>query len=658
MDILDFLPTSDTGHIIVTTRNINATIHANVGSLRFRGMDPEEGIRLLLTSAYPHDQTEDVSPQRRSLAASIAAELGYLAISLAHAGTTIRRNIYTLEKYLHFYLGYRHRLLVSPKSISADEANVITTWEIPFRQIEKRHTTRYEDAVTLMYIFAFLHFEAIPQRIFLFSWLSAEQKPSDLPELLRLDSSCCEEAQTRLHRAITTLCEYSVIDHDTTSQTCSLHPVVHSWARTRLSDEKQLSFWLNCTLILLMQSISPYLEASGRAFRRLLLPHLDSCLAILETHNLSFPTTSPMADQVERFASVYAESGKWNQALALQRKVVSYRSRTLGKAHEATLKARRNISQIFWNLFEVKSTVDIQFSILKSRWWFRSSLEAWKRPLKPDHLGYCIALDDLTQTLWLAGQRIWSQTTGERAVCGLLKRLGPEDPLTLNAMFNLGRTYRHLGETTRAHKLLQTVVRMRKRYFGPDHPDTLMSRNELGMSLYTQKIHLPIALRLVSNVYKARQRVLGEEHAYTLWSANDLSRVLCECGKASEAVALLTDVIPIVARTLGDKHVGMNMTQGNLARAYHHCERWADAEPILLRMLEDLERAKDHPDWLDAVTGLARVQMYLGKLDEAERNCQTALQRTVPIKSSTFEDPRRATAKELLEEIEARKRRK
>ena len=164
LEIADFFPAGTTGHILISTRNPNVIDHANAGSFRFRGMDPEEGVELLLKSAYPKGQPEGQEQEQQRFANDIAAELGYLAIALDQAGHTIRRKIYTLERYLYSYLGYRHRLLNSPAPVKSLEANVITTWEIPFRQIEDRVGQEYKDAVALVHVFAFLHFEAISEQ--------------------------------------------------------------------------------------------------------------------------------------------------------------------------------------------------------------------------------------------------------------------------------------------------------------------------------------------------------------------------------------------------------------------------------------------------------------------------------------------------------------
>ena len=96
---------------------------------------------------------------------------------------------------------------------------------------------------------------------------------------------------------------------------------------------------------------------------------------------------------------------------------------------------------------------------------------------------------------------------------GLTESLGPDDPLTLTAMSNLAHTYQHLQEPTASRVLLVEVLRKRKWFFGLDHPDTLMTRNELGMNFCVARERLAAAERLVSSVLASRRRILGEEHA-------------------------------------------------------------------------------------------------------------------------------------------------
>ncbi|KAK8058355.1 hypothetical protein PG994_008803 [Apiospora phragmitis] len=143
---------------------------------------------------------------------------------------------------------------------------------------------------------------------------------------------------------------------------------------------------------------------------------------------------------------------------------------------------------------------------------------------------------------------------GSRAVDRLTHMLGRDDPITLSAMFNLARTYLHIGRHEESYRLLSHVLHRRLHYFGPSHPETLMAKNELGMNLCAQKTRLHEAQSLVLEVVEERKRVLGEDHAYTLWSINDLLKIYCELKQPHQAAVLLEDIVPIVERTLGPRH--------------------------------------------------------------------------------------------------------
>ncbi|KAL8767846.1 MAG: hypothetical protein Q9209_005738 [Squamulea sp. 1 TL-2023] len=652
LEISDFFPIDGSGHILITSRNPSVKLYATAGDIRFRGMDPEEGIRLLLMSAsmeYGSHQNQ----HQEQLARSLGAELGYLALALSQAGATIRRNIYTLEQYLRVYLGYRDRLLPKSMSISIDNTNTITTWEIPFQKIERHASVRNKDAVDLMHLLAFLHFDSIHESIF--RSLAANAMDSDVtgvvyPDIIVSSLRRTEVSQARLRQALGVLTDHSLIDFDPDTRSYSQHPVVHRWARDRLDQEKQL-LSLNCTVGLLARSVSPYLEASGRAFRRSLVPHMESCLQKLENFTPSFPSTVGSANSIERFAWVYAECGLWKKSKLLQERLIKFRTKYLGRKHEDTIRATYSLGQTYWNLFDLKSTIEEQRRVIAARRWIWPSWFAYyiNPPWMPDFIGYYAALSDMTLALWLAGMRDTSKFIGKRAVAGLIKYLGPDDPITLNAMFNLARTLLHLREWDRARDLLIPVLRKRKKLFGSNHPDTLMTRNELGVLYCEQRQNLAIAERLVANVLEARKVVLGEEHAYTLWSVNDLSKVLCERGRASEAAKMLEDIIPVVARTLGERHVGMTMTKGNLAKAYINSGKWIEAEQMLAKIIK--LTPIDYPDWIQTISGYVYVQMQLKQWSGAERNCINVLELIRKKKVLAKDNPRAIVVAEQLAHI-------
>lgn len=629
MDLSRFFPIAGNGDILVTTRNPSAQIYSTIGSFQFKGMDPEEAITLLLRLAYPEKEPHTSS---REPAEVIASELGYLALALKQAATTIRRSFLPLERYLESFLGCRKALLSRPNIRGATDVNIIATWELPFTGITNRTSQRYQDAVDLIHVFAFMHFASIPASVLSRSSDGVKQLnlKTRLPALF--EPKTTQAIQDRVLTASRVLYDHSIISiteldetskgqpYEPASTLCfSFHPAIHQWARERLDDNQQ-RHWLDCAASILTHSISPNLETSGRAFRRQLLPHIESCISLLKSTYPDLPRTMNHAANLERFCLVYAENGMWKLAKSWQLKVVDFRTKHLGKQHTDTINAQQSLANTYWNLFEIEKCGKLHNQIRDAHWWVRPSIVDWVTcPFRPVHRLYCMTLDELTRCLWLGGNRELSRYTGERAVEALKKELGDDDPITLNAIFNLARTYLHLGEHTKSHEMLVHTLQKRMHFFGPDHPDTLMARNELGMCLCAQKLNLADAECHVHSALEIRKRVLGEEHAYTLWSVNDLSKIYCERRKFVEAAHMLEEIVPIVKRTLGEEHAGMIMTKSNLSRAYIYCDKWEEAGQLIRQLLEVVP--SHHPDRIQAIWGYACVLVYEGDLNKAESCC-------------------------------------
>ena len=208
-----------------------------------------------------------------------------------------------------------------------------------------------------------------------------------------------------------------------------------------------------------------------------------------------------------------------------------------------------------------------------------------------------------------------SAVYGQRAVDGLLKTLGREDPITLTAIFQLCRAHLHLGRLDTARTGLEQVLQARRNFFGEKHQDTLWARAELAMVYHALKLNSEAEAHM-REVVHYRAQILGEEHGYTLWAINDLSKVYTDSSQADRALEMLDAMIPIVVRTLGEQHIGMNMTKYNLARAYNALGRWRDGETVLRKQIGSIPSW--HPDYVAAITELAWVCRNLNRLDEAE----------------------------------------
>lgn len=180
-------------------------------------------------------------------------------------------------------------------------------------------------------------------------------------------------ARVLYEHSIISLTELREVSEDSQSRLSpahyfSLHPAIHQWAQERL-DESQRCDWLECAASILAHSISPTLEISGRVFRRHLLPHIESCVSLLESAFSSLPYTLDHALNLEKFGLVYAENGLWKRARALQVKVTRFRSEKLGKSHMDTVKSQRILADTYWNLFEIRQCLEVQRNILNRQRW-------------------------------------------------------------------------------------------------------------------------------------------------------------------------------------------------------------------------------------------------------------------------------------------------
>ena len=114
---------------------------------------------------------------------------------------------------------------------------------------------------------------------------------------------------------------------------------------------------------------------------------------------------------------------------------------------------------------------------------------------------------------------------------------------------------------------------------GPDHPDTLTSRNNLA-SAYRDAGRLHEAIELFEQNLEDRTRILGPHHPDTLISRNNLANAYRDTGRLDEAITLYERNFEDCIRILGPNHPHTLITRNNLAGAYRAAGRFEDAEKL------------------------------------------------------------------------------
>src|SRR5438045_1684007 len=169
MDVSKFFPAGNRGSILVTTRNPDCRIHATVGAYEFGEMDPEEAVTLFLRAAGVEDTAVEVV---RKEAVEVAKILGYLALAIIQAGAYVRQGLCSIGEYVGIYSHRRERLLRHRHVQAGTDYNfsVYTTWEVSVEAIKRMPGKTSENAIELVRIFSFLHYDGITEAIFERAW--------------------------------------------------------------------------------------------------------------------------------------------------------------------------------------------------------------------------------------------------------------------------------------------------------------------------------------------------------------------------------------------------------------------------------------------------------------------------------------------------------
>ena len=207
---------------------------------------------------------------------------------------------------------------------------------------------------------------------------------------------------------------------------------------------------------------------------------------------------------------------------------------------------------------------------------------------------------------------------GERLVAARERVLGPDHPDTLASRNNLANAYPDAGRLDEAISLHEQNLAARERVLGPDHPDTLGSRNNLAID-YRAAGRLDEAISLDEQTLAARERVLGPDHPDTLTSRNNLAVAYRAAGRLDEAISLHEQNLAARERVLGPDHPDTLQSRNNLAVAYRDAGRLDEAISLHEQTLAARERVlgPDHPDTLTSRNNLAVAYRAAGRLDEA-----------------------------------------
>jgi eukaryotic-like serine/threonine-protein kinase len=235
-----------------------------------------------------------------------------------------------------------------------------------------------------------------------------------------------------------------------------------------------------------------------------------------------------------------------------------------------------------------------------------------------DPLEVAAMQNTLGVSLYALGEADLAVEVLQKALNTRKAKLGPDHPNTLISMNNMAVGYRDAGKLDLALPLLEETFKLHKAKLGPDHPDTLVCMNNLAGG-YRDAGKLDLALPLLEETFKRAKAKLGADHPDTLNSMNSLAACYWSLRRLDKSVPMFEELLPLQEKKLGRGHPDVQTTVANLGVNYRDAGNLDLALPLLEETVK-LRKANlgpDHPDTLTSMDILALGYRDAGKLDLA-----------------------------------------
>ncbi|KAJ7433398.1 hypothetical protein FB451DRAFT_327716 [Mycena latifolia] len=676
INLNEYLPQCSYGNIVITSRNPGLCVYAGTHSV-VSDMEEPDAVNLLLRSA-----AQDTTDDKKDTAAHIVKVLHYLPLAIVQAGAFISKSG-NMENYLGLYAHHRAQLL-SQKPIQSHDnyaRTVYTTWQISFDRLS-------DQAKAFLKLCSCLHYQGIREEIFKnatnytleLSGPSEEELERPLQLLSQFlgpsgawDPLCFLDITNEVRL-------YSLINFDSENKSFSIHPLVHEWTRSTVSDKayhccmitiagmslaglsdediNQTSLWMLPHTDFLMKeqlNITPdFRHEYGKVY--LLAGNLKKAeelqVAVYEKRrNLLRADHQDTLTAMYWLAWTYSQMGKWEQKVELLLIVLAKRKEILGESHPDTMQAMGNLAVGYTDLGKLKEAEDIQTSLLQqyrnvlgehhpdtmstmvSLAWTYSNLGKFKEAeeldlivyehrrniLGDDHPGTLLIMGSLASVYLNLGRLQEAEVLQTLVLEKRRKVLGENHPDTLITMGDLASTYQMLGRLVQAEMLKTLVLEKRKNILGENHPATLIAMGNLAFT-YKRMGKLQEAEQLELVVLERRKNLLGADHPDTLLTMGNLGATYNKLGRLQEAEKIEVVVLEKKRSILGTNHPTTLRTMSNLGSTLNKLERLQEAEKLLVETLKKQREllSDNHPQIADTMQNLVVTYTKLGKLEEVE----------------------------------------
>ena len=591
----------------MTTRNPQCRDHATVGCEDLDHLDLQDAKSLLFKAARISESSRE---NNQEAAEEVVQVLGFHTLAIIQAGAYIKFRFCSLEEYpIHFRQQEESLLKYHPKQARSQYGSVFATFEISATQLKSSPGQNSMDVLDLLQILGFIHFQDIPELMFLRARkeakyirenLSKDRSGDDITRLSELQISRLppfmmhendmdsDLLPTRWRETLNLLESYSLVKIVGSGEdlSFSMHPLAYTWARNRLELASRKEGWIAAGSVIA-------LSMRGNDY------------------------------------DMFHERLRSHVGAYLDHQIVEY------TAEMKEIEICQTHYRICWlTLYtEITSKLRLLLDIL-------ATVKAWTGSRESPRL----EVQTLTARCLIQEGKL---DDAEKLFEPLVKT--DRSSSTLQSQDELATFYLASKKYPEAVNLLENIVKIRKGIEAPEHLSSLSSRHKLGHAYIGNK-QFKSAATLLEQVVEIMKKTLAPAHRDRLVAEYELAVAYVGTSQNEKAATILLRVLEILSTTHEFTHPFCLDTQVCLAEAYFgmkggHYEKSAKLFEQVLE-IEEKKLAPEDPRRLELQYSLALVCFRMGS-DHYEKAAKI-LENVVGLSQST---PVPDEYQQLLEEV-------
>ncbi|KAL3432938.1 hypothetical protein BDV09DRAFT_172988 [Aspergillus tetrazonus] len=561
-----FLPQSNQGHILFTTRNRKTAMKmASASNYVTHVAEPSEndGLEMLRRSLIDKKLLDD--PE---VCITLLEQLCFLPLAITQATAFINENSIGLSDYLELLSEQEAAVTELLSKEFGDEGRyqdvqnpVALTWHISFKQILEMD----EVAADYLSLLACINPRDIPQ--------------SFLPQ---------PKSKTALVETLGLLKAYSFVTLQGNGS-ISMHRLVSLAIRNWLKMRNKLSAYVLWAADR-FEEIFPDPDHINRQLWRQCLPHVLHLL-----NEAAFKEAQSKGRYlllVDDIMGCLWKENRHREAEPLARDLMTYYQKEYGDSDRRTLSCMNDLVYCYLHQDKISQAEEVALQ----------ATSICRETLGLADTTTATSMSFLVQVYVHQGR----YKEAEKLQLEVLSTSGDVEN-SLRGISNLASIYSDLGRVEEAAKLRQKVLKLETESLGVDHPDTIATMHNLAQT-YESQGRLAEAEELAVQVLKTNKRVLGLKHPSTARSMATLAVVYRGQRRLEEAEELLIEAVDISQQVLGTEHTYTVTMTSELATTYYLQERWSEAEELQDHVLK-LRMKKLGPMHPDTLLSMYRLSL-------------------------------------------------